>query len=123
MVDFIDRKADPRAERCSLLPWWAEFVGGVERVRNLPEQDRPKKRKEEELGLLGKSESRIMRCARSLWPLIEAFGSSYVTDRIDHYAAKKITDEDRDFSKQLAELRYCGFAGLPDNPPGDDIPF
>jgi hypothetical protein len=42
IADFVDRTADKRKDRCPLLAWWEAFVGGVERITNLPEEDRRK---------------------------------------------------------------------------------
>jgi hypothetical protein len=34
-VEFIDRAANEKSERCPLLSWWAAFVDGVDRIRLL----------------------------------------------------------------------------------------
>jgi hypothetical protein len=123
MVDFVDRKADARAERCPLLPWWAEFAGAAERVRNLPEEDRRKKFEADGQTAVGKSEARIMRCARGLWAIRKAFGPEYLLERLLYYALPKITDEDRDFARELERYKYTGWAGLPTERPDEGIPF
>jgi hypothetical protein len=125
MVDFVDRKANERVERCPLLPWWAEFVGGADRIRNLPAEDRRKAAEDAVSHVIGKSEGRIIRCARILWPIIEAFGIDYVHARIKHHGLPRITDEDRAFLAELLGYRHCGLAGLSGDPPSadDGIPF
>jgi hypothetical protein len=124
IADFVDRSADKRADRCPLLPWWAEFVGDVERITNLPEEDRRKTVDDQRQFAVGISEGRVQRCARTLWPILEAFGAEYLAKRIHFFADNRVTDEQRALAEQLKRYRYSGLAGLTDEPPaGDEPPF
>jgi hypothetical protein len=89
----------------------------------MPEEDRRKKRENDAQTALGKSEARIIRCARSLWAIREAFGHEYLLDRLWHYSKDRVTDEDRAFAEELRKWQYCGLAGLPGESPDDAVPF
>jgi hypothetical protein len=124
IADFVDRSADRRVDRCPLLPWWAAFVGDVERITNLPEEDRRKTADDQRRHAVGMSEGRIQRCARSLWPIVQAFGPDYLEARIRFFAEQRLTDEDRAFAELLKRYEYCGLGGLPGSKPGEeDVPF
>jgi hypothetical protein len=125
IADFIDRSADKRVDRCPLLPWWAEFVGNVERVTNLPEEDRRKNADDQKRYAIGVSEGHVQACARRLWATLMAFGPAYLAERIHFYADNTVTDEHRALAEQLKQYQYSGLAGLPiGDPEGDDhVPF
>ncbi len=122
MVDFVDHAQDPRSERCPMLPWWKDFVGDVEKIRTLGEEERRKQHEEDEQHVMGQSEGRIMRAARSLWPIRQAFGDEYVLKRLDHYCEGRIRPEDEALAKTLQTHQYCGLAGLPtERYDGDEV--
>ena len=66
MVDFVDRNSDDKRGRCTLLSWWADFVGAADKIRNLDEADRRKQADEEKILAIGKSEAAVQHCARAL---------------------------------------------------------
>lgn len=123
MVEFIDATANARPERCPPLDWWSGFVGSVDRIRNLSEEDRRKQQEQDCTAAIGKSEGRIMRAARSLWAIRQAFGDDYVLERMDHYAQGRITEEDERLVTDLKRYRYSGYAGLPLGRPDDEPPI
>lgn len=117
-VDFVDRKSNERVDRCALLPWWAEFVGAVqkERVALLP------RKVPRALHPVGRSESVIIRSARKLRAIARAFGWAYLCDRIEHHGATRYGPDDEIFEEELRPYLASGLAGLGDDA-DDDAPF
>jgi len=108
MVDFIDRMVNERPERCPLSSWWAEFVGNVERIKNLPEECRRKEQAEGILEAIRKAKRSLSQTSRRIWPLIEAFGGAEVVRAIIQVAEPRLTDDDRILAGKLVNwLRYC----------------
>lgn len=126
MVDFVDSKANARIERCPLLPWWSEFVGAAGKIKNLSDEARSTQEQELAATAIAESERALMRCARSLWPIMEAFGKQYLIERLQYHAEGRIEADDHQFAEELKRWRYSGYAGLPTERPseeGDDVPF
>ncbi len=109
MVDFVDRSVDERVERCTLLAWWSEFVGDVEKIRQLDDEDRRRKAEQDMLDVVAETERRIERVARQLLPISLALGPGYLHDRLNEHGAEKLKSEDEDL---IIELRKIGKAGV-----------
>lgn len=123
MVDFVDSGADDRPDRCPLLPWWAELVGDVEKVRNLSEADRRQYDADHSESIITQSQKRFSRAARSLVPIIDALGIEYVEKRLRFFAEGILRPEDEQFAEAL---RYCRGLDVCDLPPDEectDVPF
>ena len=113
MVDFIDHSVDERRERCPQLDWWAAFVGSAEKIRNVNEGDRREQFEENAYARIAKSEATFQRVARSLWPMLRAFGEKYLIDRIRHFCEGRIRESDEELARKLFDLRFLQVANLP----------
>lgn len=126
MVDFVDSHASRRIERCPLLPWWDEFIGQADKIRNLDDEDRRRKFENDQITIIGKSEMRLKRASLSLLPMINIFGAKYVIDRLLYFAKGRERPQDLLFAAELKENRYSGLAGLPTRREAkndEDVPF
>ena len=86
---------------------WSEVVGGVDRIRNLPEKDRRKEEIESVIEALKKAKVNLRQCSRRMWPLIKAFGGADVVRAIVQVAEKGVTEQDRRVAGLLAVwVRY-----------------
>lgn len=70
---------------------------------------------------VGQCEGRVQRVARSLRPIVDAFGAEYLGKRILYHSAGKLRPEDLEFTETLKGYRNCGLAGLELD--GEPIPF
>ncbi|MCB9837747.1 MAG: hypothetical protein H6813_00270 [Phycisphaeraceae bacterium] len=106
--DFVDRTADKRVTRCPLMPWWEEFVEGVEKISVRP------------AGLLlegtpiGKVDGIFERYARRLYAAIEAYGGGWVESRIRLHGRKRRDSTHELLVAELERFKGTGLAGVPD---------
>jgi len=113
-VDFRDVASGAQVNRCARLPWWEAFVGDAEKVKIL---GLPEAMPDHSITSVGMSEAAIMRSARRLVSIADAFGWAYVRERLEHYGRAKQRDEDRAFTADLKRYAGSGLAGL------DEAPF
>ncbi len=113
MVDFVDSSANERIERCALLPWWSDFVGDVDKIRQLDDEDRRKHDEDIARDTVAEADRRITRTARQLLPIAEALGVKFLYDRLNHHGAKRLRPEDEQFIVDLRRAGQVAFANLP----------
>ena len=54
-----------------------------------------------------------MRAAKTLRPIMRAFGRDYLCDRIDYFGGASAGPEQERFEQELEIYKNSGFAGLP----------
>ena len=115
MVDFVDAARATRVSRAPLLPWWEAFVGEAMKVtRRVHSLDAQRL----ETLPIGQADAWVQRNARALVRLFDALGSAWVESRARHWAAGKLTDQDREEIARLSTYRSSGLAGTaPDDCP------
>lgn len=101
-VDFRDTTQSQRVARCPRLDWWEGFVEQADRVTKLVHVERPDP---PAITPLGRSEMRIQRAAKTLWPIIEALGGEYLVERLQHYAREKVGEAERSFARDLEQWK------------------
>lgn len=104
MIDFINRSANERVERCPQLDWWSDFVGDVEKIRQLDEQDQQRYEREQMENVIAETERRIERVARQLLPISMAWGADYLHKRLYEHGWLKMKDQDDKFMRELRRL-------------------
>jgi hypothetical protein len=95
-IDFIDRDASANVSRCPLLPWWAAFVGGIDRIRvKIERAPRP---------LAAKVPIWVKRTRKNVAKLAQAFGIEYVKHHLITMGQFSMTPADRRDVNQLRDL-------------------
>ncbi len=115
--DFVDRDSDPRVTRCELLPWWAAFVEGSEKISVRP-QDDPWNGT-----IVGRADGILQRFSGILNACVEAYGKEWVIQRIERHGRlrrDRINDHD-DLVRELLRYKGTGWAGIPGY--DDETPF
>jgi hypothetical protein len=101
----VDRSADPVANRCPLLPWWKDFVQGIDRIRNLSQEYRRQRRDADLMEVRERIQAVMTRCAGSLLPILRVFGRDFLHDQIQMCAGLRCRPEDRLFEADLMRFR------------------
>ena len=115
--DFVDRNSDPRVTRCELLPWWAAFVEGSEKISVRPQDD------PWDGTIVGRVDGILQRFSGILNASVEAYGAEWVTARIERHGRlrrDRINDHD-DLVRELLRYKGTGWAGIPGY--DDETPF
>lgn len=112
MVDFVDSRDNERIERCALLAWWSEFVGGVAKIRQLDDEDRRQQEEQEALSIVGEADRRIARVARRILPISLALGPRFLHDRLNLHGAERLRPEDEKFIQKLRAAGKASFGGV-----------
>ena len=93
-IDFIDRESSSNVSRCSLLPWWAAFVQGIDRIRiKIERPARP---------VVEKVPTWVKRTRKNVHKLASAFGVGYVLHHLVRMGEFALTPADR---REVTELR------------------
>jgi hypothetical protein len=96
-IDFIDSSSSSNVSRCDLLPWWAGFVQGINRIRmKIVRPVRP---------LVEKVANMIARHRKGVATLERAFGRYYVDHHLVRMGEFAFTATDR---RDIKELRRLG---------------
>lgn len=121
-VDFVDRKANARVDRCPLLPWWSSFIGEAEKIKM---RDTPSPRTGPAILPIGQAEVMLEQIARRYLILREALGPEWIEQRARLKAGGRLTDADRLLIQSIKRFRYSGLAGTPTEPPEapEEVPF
>lgn len=115
--DFVDAASDSRITRCTMLPWWAAFVEGSEKISVRP-QDDPMTGT-----IVGQVDGILQRFAGKLFAAKEAYGRDWIIQRIERHGKlrrDKINDHE-DTVRELLRYKGTGWAGIPDHE--DEVPF
>jgi hypothetical protein len=96
-IDFVDRAASLNVSRCPLLPWWAAFVNGVDRIHlKIEKPSRP---------LVDKVASGVFRTRKVVAKLYQAFGLAYVVHHLARMGEFTFSDLDRREVEAMRELK------------------
>jgi hypothetical protein len=118
--DFVDRSADGQVVRCPLLPWWAQFVGDVERG-NLPTLG-PDDYKLAPTAI-GKADGLLQRYALPLEAMRRAYGDQWLLDRIALHGRRKWSGKCEASVAALVKFKGSGLAGVPSREVGPIVPI
>jgi hypothetical protein len=120
LCDFIDGRADDRPSRCPLLPWWASFVGAVERgeiPKLAPDSYR------QAPTAIGKLDGHLQRFCRGLQAGVRAYGAEWLIERINTHARRRWSGADEATVAALLKFRGTGIANVPAREVGPVVPI
>ncbi len=96
-IDFVDCDSSSNISRCSLLPWWAEFVQGVDRIRvKIERPARP---------LVAKVATLVRRYRKGVAMFSQAYGFAWVKHHLVRMGEFSMTPEDR---RDVTAMRQLG---------------
>ena len=93
-IDFVDRSSNSNISRAALLPWWAQFVQGAQRIK-LKVERAPS-------ALVARVVGQVKRQRRTITKAVQAFGLSWLQHHAINMGNVVLTPRDR---REIEELR------------------